>query len=235
MGIQNVEVIGCQSTFLSRRPDFKFPEVSSFISDTSPERIVVTMTHLADEANLISEAMAGRATHIGQCAHFEYRLKNIPEGVLLSDLPEDVSQRMTPDHIKMFADGRLDFAEYHKWVMEKFQQFYSMPEWFEFLKGRFDFAIGTRFHGNMAAMLSGIPALWIVHDSRTQEFCDHLGLPNAPLAKIREGVPMRELVAQHLDPSRFNQVYPENYARFHAYLERQGVAHQLAAPKGSPS
>jgi hypothetical protein len=57
-----------------------------------------------------------------------------------------------------------------------------------------------------------------------------LGLPNTSLEQVRKGVPIRELIAEHLDASRFNSVYPTNYARFYNYLERQGVAHKLAAP-----
>jgi len=45
-----------------------------------------------------------------------------------------------------------------------------------------DFVIGTRFHGAMAALLAGTPALVICHDSRTTEMCRFLGVPNTDLA-----------------------------------------------------
>ena len=40
--------------------------------------------------------------------------------------------------------------------------------WLEYLRD-FDFATGTRLHGNVAALLAGVPAVLLAHDSRTLE------------------------------------------------------------------
>lgn len=229
-GVKNIEVVGCQSTFLSRDPNFQFPEMPADIAAIPSDRIAVNITRVDLERNLIKEAMAGNATHIGQSAHLEYLIKDLPEGVAVADLPEEAAKLVAPPYVRLFRDGGVTFADYHKWVRAHFQQFYSMPEWFNYMRGRFDVAIGTRFHGNMSAMHSGIPALWIVHDSRTQEFCDLLGLPHAPMEKITKGMPMRDILAEYFDTTRFRRVYPENYARFYNYLQRQGVPHRLTPP-----
>lgn len=223
-----MEVAGCQSAFLSRRPDFRFPDVPAGIEMTEWSRILVSITKISQELAYVVPAMNGGATHIGQSAHFEYLLKDVPIGTDFNALPEGVKNLATKGHQNSFAGGALDFGRYHAWVRENFHQFYNMPEWLNFIRGRFDLAFGTRFHGNMSAMHAGVPALWIVHDSRTAEFCELLGLPNAPLDRLKTGTPIRDLVAECLNGDRFNRLYPENYARFLAYLERQGVKHRLS-------
>lgn len=48
--------------------------------------------------------------------------------------------------------------------------FFTIEEWESFYaKNNVSFAWGTRFHGNMAALQNGVPALWVNHDSRTRE------------------------------------------------------------------
>jgi Polysaccharide pyruvyl transferase len=42
---------------------------------------------------------------------------------------------------------------------------------------RFDFVVGTRFHGAMLALQAGVPAAVIAHDSRTYEMCTTMGVP----------------------------------------------------------
>lgn len=37
---------------------------------------------------------------------------------------------------------------------------------------------GLRLHGNMCSLQSGIPSVWIHHDSRTRELCDTMALPS---------------------------------------------------------
>jgi polysaccharide pyruvyl transferase WcaK-like protein len=39
-------------------------------------------------------------------------------------------------------------------------------------------SIGSRFHGNIAAILAGTPALILAHDMRTKELCELFSLPH---------------------------------------------------------
>ena len=58
------------------------------------------------------------------------------------------------------------------------QIFFDLNEWKEYIqKEKFTFSLGTRLHGNMIHFLMGVPALWITHDSRTQEIAELLKLP----------------------------------------------------------
>ncbi|QFG36191.1 polysaccharide pyruvyl transferase [Paracoccus pantotrophus] len=228
LGVHNIEVIGCQSCFISRRPDFKIPELTE---TPNADRLVVNVTYHARELPLIKEAMSEGAAFIGQTEHFEYELAQLDEGATIDNLPENVRSLISPQLYNIFKSGRLDFSGYHRWVREKFVQYYSMPPWFAKLSsGEFDACIGTRFHGNMAAMQSGVPSLWIVHDSRTQEFCDYLGLPQAPLKALSEEKTVGDIFDKYYRTDGFAKKYQEAYTRFYAYLTEHGVPHKLAAP-----
>lgn len=228
LGVHNVEVIGCQSCYMSCRPDFRFPS-----APTDPElaRSIVNFTWPSREAPLLTAAMAARATVIGQSAFFEYELRKLPPVATMDEVPEEIRSLISASLLRLLTEKRITLSALQDWVKERFHQFYTIPEWFAFLARGFDLCIGTRFHGNMASLQAGIPAIWVVHDMRTREFCDLLGLPNLPLSELQSGKPLRQLVEEHFDTAEFHRRYPENYARFHAYLERHGVPHRLAAPK----
>jgi len=226
-GVTNVEVLGCQSCFMSMTPDFRFPEISG-TPDLS--RSVVNVTYHSQEVALLNEAMAANAHFIGQSSHFEYALRTVGTAATLDDLPVEVRQLATPGMVNILSDGRLDLARFQNWVKQRFHQFYDVPAWLRFLSDGVAFSVGTRFHGNMASLQAGVPALWIVHDNRTKEFCEYLGLPHAPIEKVRRGASFTQLVEDHFDTGEFQRKYRQNYARFYDYLDRSGLRHFLRKP-----
>jgi hypothetical protein len=54
--------------------------------------------------------------------------------------------------------------------------FTQYQEWIDFMKQR-SFCFGTRIHGTVAALIAGTPAALVVHDSRTVEMADIMGIP----------------------------------------------------------
>ncbi len=54
--------------------------------------------------------------------------------------------------------------------------FFDVEAWQRSL-AQCDLCIGTRFHGTSLALQSGIPAITIAHDSRTEELCQSLAMP----------------------------------------------------------
>lgn len=226
-GILNVDVVGCQSTFLNCDPDFRFPKLTM---DPGRARKMLSATRVGPELTLVAKAMSEGWGVIGQSSHFEYNLKSVDVGVPFDDLPEDLQKIADPSLVRKIKDGAIYFQEYHAWVRDHFQQFYSMPPWFEYIRRNFDLAIGTRFHGNMTAMHSGIPAVWVIHDSRTKEFCEYLGLPSILLSEITEADKLPDQMEQALADACFDRLYPVNYRRLYDYLESHGLDHAMQPP-----
>lgn len=63
----------------------------------------------------------------------------------------------------------------------RYRLFHDPEAWLDFNRRAVAFGYGTRFHVNMATILSGKPATWITHDSRTRELVDFLHLPSVTL------------------------------------------------------
>lgn len=121
-----------------------------------------------------------------------------------------------------------DERTFTDWLASRFRQFYSLEDWLSDMS-RHRFCFGTRFHGNMVALQAGVPALWVVHDRRTEELCNHLALPWIHLSEIGDRTTIREL-EDRTDYSAFFRKYPANYAKLHDYLSAAGISHRLPAP-----
>jgi hypothetical protein len=97
---------------------------------------------------------------------------------------------------------------------------------------RYSFSYGTRLHGNIAAMLAGARAMWIVHDMRLREVCEHFRLPTIGFEQVRAGVDLQDLY-DRADYSQCHRVYPERYRALFDYVEGAGLPHVLPTPADS--
>ena len=106
-------------------------------------------------------------------------------------------------------------------LRSRYRLFHDADEWLDFNRRVVRFGFGTRFHVNMATLLSGKPALWLTHDSRTRELCDHLNLPHLDLNEAVNLEP-EELLAK-TDYTAMFESLEENFQNWRSYLE----AHEL--------
>ncbi|MGN0184938.1 MAG: polysaccharide pyruvyl transferase family protein [Aristaeellaceae bacterium] len=100
--------------------------------------------------------------------------------------------------------------------------FVSARSWIDFLAEHADFAFGSRIHGNLAALLAGVPSLLISCDLRTRELARYHGLPFVDGEALRGDEDIRELYAA-ADFSEPGRRHPENFRRFVAFLEANGI------------
>jgi hypothetical protein len=94
------------------------------------------------------------------------------------------------------------------------------------------FSVGRRFHGNLAAMQVGRPAIFVAHDDRVQDMATAIGLPWLS-AQDWVGSPHRmdaiKAVAQSYDAEKASAAYLQKLASFGAALQQLGLQ---AAPAG---
>jgi hypothetical protein len=107
------------------------------------------------------------------------------------------------DRMRMFLDG---------WT------------WIDYLTSQ-DFVFGTRFHGNVAALLAGVPAMLLTHDSRTAELAEYHGIPHRPMAEVvAEKTDVPELY-EAVDLGAFNTLMPQRFSAYTAFLDRNELPH----------
>jgi len=86
----------------------------------------------------------------------------------------------------------------------------------------YDFAYGTRIHGNIAAVLAGTPSVVLVHDSRTLELSRYFGLPHRMLRDVPADIHPQEL-ADAADYAPMLAGHPERFSRLSAFLDKNSL------------
>jgi len=213
-GIKNIEVIGCPTAFWN-----DFPDVRPFNGSASGEpRLAI---HCTPDGNF-RDAVGALFKH-----GFEYRADYIVQSegwmmpYILPDMPSLREQYETDTHSRYYTHGYLSHDQFESWMRGHAQIYFGMTSWIEAMKG-YDFVYGSRFHGNMAAIMAGTPALNMPFDTRTREMVEYLNLPHIPLEDFRAGFSLEEL-AGYADFSLFKASYPLLRERYISFLSRNGL------------
>lgn len=212
-GISNVEVIGCPSCFWHRSPVFARTLTDPLENGGGP--IAFNYTHPAKERALVQLAISNGFDLIAQSS----------EGRQLNETAEGSSTRWFE---RLFDGGVVQRDSYQSWIENHGYTFDSVEDWLDHMS-RYSFSFGTRFHGNMVAMLAGITALWVVHDARTQELCEYLRLPSVTLEQAQAVTDPLDLF-HYADYTAHKKAYPALYRRFYEFLEASGLQHNLPQP-----
>jgi hypothetical protein len=109
----------------------------------------------------------------------------------------------------------------------RIRYFKDVPPWITFMKTRI-FSIGTRIHGNIAAVLSGIPSLVLTHDSRTLELSMYHNIPH--LSNVAENIRFPDLY-DFADFAAFNMNSAALFDHYKAFLEKNGLDHAYNNPQ----
>ncbi|MGQ4418122.1 polysaccharide pyruvyl transferase family protein [Streptomyces sp. SAS_269] len=87
---------------------------------------------------------------------------------------------------------------------------------------RYDFAVGTRIHGNIAALVAGTPAFVFAHDSRTLELSRYHHIPHRVITDLDADVDVASLYAE-TDYTAFDAHYAEGFQRLLDFMTKNGL------------
>lgn len=210
-GIRNVHVIGCPTLFWRMDPGFRIEK--SALLPAAP-RISVNSTpngKYRDKLSMLyGAAVAAGAQYIGQTEGFLPLFGDKAEG------PRNFFSRY-------YCDGSFAPAQLAALAAQAIH-FTSIPEWIEHMRS-FDFVVGGRFHGNMAALQAGVPAVTLLTDSRTKELCEFLNLPSVNLADCTR-VDFREMY-EGASYDMFNATFAQKYDNYVDFLRQNGIIHLM--------
>lgn len=174
LGVENVQVVGCPS-FLAAGSAWAVDDV---ILDESNVLIHGTR-HLFEGADALNRYIYRQAfvkkmdillqSELADMYFALQRLNNteitkIASRTLTDCYGSDIDQ--ISEYLKVH--GRVHF-DYDGWLASNEQ---------------YSFVVGTRLHGTIASLLSGIPSLLLCHDDRTREIAKVMPLPAVDLNKI---------------------------------------------------
>ncbi len=211
MGIKNYRIIGCPSFYLND------------IEDTGDDK----------KASADKLCVSWGSVDYAKEQHIrEFFRRNAGEGDILllqamDDFPRTLYEGagLEERHIKRcYPDMNTDPLEIESYIKTRGHMFFDWDTWQDFLKKeQFTLSVGCRFHGNMMSYLAGIPALWIVHDSRTRELCEAMALP---CLELEQAVRMKER-AQFAECCVYGERFYRNkekmYQTYRAFLKENGI------------
>jgi hypothetical protein len=166
-GVENTFVIGCPSNLIN--PTHDFQDIIENRFDDPINRAV-----LCPEVN---------RSHIELNRHLISLVGTVDWMCVVQDPIEPVSsilsrQLVDTDAEGWFRSGLLSGGD-GKWretFLKRFRVYFDAVTWMHELRMH-DLAIGAKFHGNMLAFQAGTPAIFIMHDTRTEELANALLLP----------------------------------------------------------
>lgn len=207
LGFKDVDIIGCPSMFLygDTFPALRRP--GTFGPDT---RIALNLSPNARPVGDIAGVAARTAERFPRLMYFA---QNMVDAELLywgdtsveSGYSDSFPLQLSHD---LFREGKVTVP-------------LDPKTWLEDL-AEFDFAFGTRIHGNVAALLAGTPAVVLAHDSRTLELCRYFDIPHRMFAEVGDDVDPAALYAE----ADFGPMYAghaERFGRMAAFLTRNGL------------
>lgn len=210
MGIKNYKIIGCPSAYKylnGKYDEIKAPDCDNIVCNVTTGNIY--------ESKIVRMAMENDWEWIMQTA------SELPECYLDNkQISKEKMDRVLPGLEKSNQDV-LDYTQ------KRGNMFFNVADWYKFLKEKqFTFSFGSRFHGNMIALRAGIPALWVVHDSRTRELADTFSLPKINYEQL-ESIQNIEELLEYCDYDAFYKKYKQKCKEYVAFLEENEVSHKF--------
>lgn len=116
---------------------------------------------------------------------------------------------------------RYGIKQTNLFLNDRIKQFYDVAEWKAFFDDKkIDFSFGSRIHGNIMSILSGVPALVIAKDTRTKEMAEFFEIPFISIEEINK--PLSYLLNK-ADYSMFNKNFKIKYDNYREFL----VSHKI--------
>ena len=114
--------------------------------------------------------------------------------------------------LKMFGAGRVHLI-------------YDVLTWKDYMSNNFDFSLGSRIHGNIMAILAGVPAMVIYNDARTRELAEYFEIPSMNVYSLNKQSAYD--LFNDCDFSAFNYNFGQKYDRFEKFMISNDIVESI--------
>lgn len=216
-GIHNTEILGCPSFYMKGKPS-KIRTLNGGLE-----------TALSVNFSRPVNSHSFRPARLQQVenALLKYAMRYSAEFVAQDELEElwlSAGDERGLQRILAYFEGSAA-SDVRRFFAGKATYFTSPDLWSEYISGK-TFSVGSRFHGNLIAVINGTPALFIVHDSRTMELCALLGVPYIHVEQNTERSIDEDFIAaamQSADFGLFEKAHETLFQRMKAYALDNGL------------
>jgi Polysaccharide pyruvyl transferase len=231
MGIRNIDIIGCPSLLefpghIKARPSGTIGPgkriAVNYSSNVRSHSFAPEML-AALEGALFRRLLKCESYYILQNEEPEIEILNfMGKGIDANKFPiSETSIREALRRIARLFSVDVDDNDVRRFLTHNMRIFFKVEEWRTCMQ-TMDFAIGSRFHGNVAALLAGVPALFLAHDNRTLELCEFFGFPHVRIDPEFTVVPIEELL-QLADYGSFISRFHTVHAQWKTFVARNNM------------
>ena len=125
-------------------------------------------------------------------------------------------QQQIDDVRMIYLDSiKQDLRAKKSYDVSKAVRFTNIPAWIDYFRENVDFSFGSRIHGNVAAILAGVPSVAVPYDRRVLELAEYHNIPYIkvkPLAKVKT-------LYDVFERADFSSVHHGHKERFQHYLD----------------
>ena len=221
LGISNVVVTGCPSLY----NDFRSFEAPRRVH-VRPERGLLHSTRFsADHAPFADTHSSHRDIFRLAFQHkMDLLLQSEREEMHILTAPDasaGFDERLKGLLMKIYASPSWSALE--AYVKAHARLFFQVNYWSKALE-KYDYVFGTRLHGTVMALNSGVPAFMLHHDSRTKELCDFAGIPSADSQSFQLSLSGIQRSIERTDFSAYYTRRLANKQTYKAFLHANGLA-----------
>lgn len=208
IGFENAEVTGCPSLLA--------------YSSITPKPLI---SRPSDKKIIMHSTRHGFQSSISSAQQWLYReaYKNNLGLLLQSEVPDiyiSLGRISFAEPMPQIKDivcevyGSQDYNSIFAYLNSRSVVFGSMQTWLNGISS-YTFSVGTRIHGTISGLLSGVPSLLLTHDKRTEELARSLSIPSLPVESLS--------LDAHFDSGFFFEAYnqcPAPFSAYASYLKR---------------
>lgn len=219
-GVHNTVVTGCPSLYM---------DVAQHETSNPSGGIVLQGTRYVMSPNLLrSESIDNKIFRAaGRHGHdIVYQSERLELSYMDSSRKDDWEHDVEKSGLPQLY-GLDTAADMRNYLDKHGRAFTDLDTWAAYLQTKAG-VIGTRLHGTILALNSGVPAVLIPHDSRTQELADFACLPTAkPTQIFREGDGAVQMPADlGAQLARYRRVRDTNRDIYVDFLAKNGLRYK---------
>ena len=201
LGMPDAAVVtGCPSNFISMNDDVAGKVARGFSRKPRHIAVAAGIPYIPALAG-IERDLADIVTQTGGAYIVQH-------GLEMLQLARNEFDVMAPEKFELcrrYIMPNRSADEFKAWCRQYAYAHYDARSWMDFMR-RFDFVVGTRFHGVMLAFQAGVPGGCIAHDSRTQEMCETMGIPVRHHSEITGGLTQHNVMDYFkFDPKQYRE------------------------------
>jgi hypothetical protein len=217
-GILNTAVVGGPSFYMMRKTTLRVSAGSKHVSGAIGVNVSCSINSLSfhpDRSQALDNALLSWALDRDSVFIAQDESEELQFAAGVIDAPKQC--------LAYFSD--CTSSRVCDWLKRATRHFCDVPTWSASVAGK-TLSVGSRFHRNLIAVLNGVPALFVIHDSRTRELCSLLGLPSINVSDIGDGIDYRHLITERItdfDYRVFERSYTQLCDRMACFLKMNGL------------